>query len=102
MFCSFFISKNSENFKFCSSCGKQRDSTIGSNLNSDDEKIEFVLHPKGILISGVTYYLGYFVGILISGMTYYLGYCVGIMTSGVRCDAHCWYCQIRLASLTNL
>lgn len=51
MFCSFCGTINSEDFRFCSSCGKQRDSSINSNLNSDDEKIEFLLRPKGVVLA---------------------------------------------------
>ena len=51
MFCSFCGEKNLDDFKFCSSCGKQRDSKVDSSSSNDDEKIEFVLRPKGVVLS---------------------------------------------------
>jgi zinc-ribbon domain len=51
MFCSFCGEKNSDNFRFCSSCGKPRESNVKPSSENDDEKIEFVLRPKGVVLS---------------------------------------------------
>jgi len=53
MFCSFCGSRNSDNFQFCASCGKQRASieNKSSSISGDDgEVIELVLRPKGVVI----------------------------------------------------
>lgn len=51
MFCSFCGEKNSDNFRFCSSCGKPRESNVQPSSENNDEKIEFVLRPKGVVLS---------------------------------------------------
>lgn len=54
MFCSYCGFKNSDDFNFCSSCGKQRAEKSLSNATKnrvDDEKIEFVLRPKAVVLS---------------------------------------------------
>ncbi len=54
MFCSYCGFKNIDGFKFCSSCGKQRTEHSSDTSNKslgDEEKIEFVLRPKGVVLS---------------------------------------------------
>lgn len=51
MYCSFCGEKNSDGFRFCSSCGKQRESKVESKSLNDDEKIEFLLRPKGVILA---------------------------------------------------
>lgn len=54
MFCTYCGIKNQDGFNFCSSCGKEskNSSNLKPILNSEiTEKIEFVLRPKGVVIS---------------------------------------------------
>jgi hypothetical protein len=50
MFCTYCGFKNIDSFNFCASCGKSNTSenTNSSNLN---EIVEFVLRPKGVVLS---------------------------------------------------
>jgi hypothetical protein len=56
MYCTNCGSKNHEGFKFCSACGKPNNSTVNSGRaitadTSTEEGIEFVLRPKGAILS---------------------------------------------------
>jgi hypothetical protein len=51
MYCSFCGEKNTDGFRFCSSCGKQREFKVESSSLNDDEKIEFILRPKGVILA---------------------------------------------------
>jgi hypothetical protein len=52
MFCTHCGSKNSDNFNFCSSCGKRRnDEIVSGDKLVHSETIEFVLRPKGTVLS---------------------------------------------------
>lgn len=54
MFCTFCGSKNQASFNFCSSCGKQNINSAKAETKSESnqtEKIEFVLRPKGVVLS---------------------------------------------------
>jgi hypothetical protein len=54
VFCSFCGFKNHDPFNFCSSCGRQNVNSLesdGENESNKLEKIEFVLRPKGVVLS---------------------------------------------------
>ena len=54
MFCTYCGLKNQDGFNFCSSCGKQSKNSIPSIpklISESTEKIEFVLRPKGVVLS---------------------------------------------------
>jgi len=54
MFCTFCGKKNQDDFNYCFSCGKQNKNLNSSAQTIDTgivEKIEFVLRPKGVVLS---------------------------------------------------
>jgi hypothetical protein len=54
MFCSYCGFKNSDDFNFCNSCGKARNDTSSNASNTksaSNQKIEFILRPKGVVLS---------------------------------------------------
>jgi hypothetical protein len=54
VFCTYCATKNQPSFNFCSSCGKQNVNSATSDTRTDltrTEKIEFVLRPKGVVLS---------------------------------------------------
>lgn len=51
MFCSECGAKNSDEFKFCSSCGTKRNIENEETKPTAEEKVEFVIRPKGVVLA---------------------------------------------------